>query len=162
MRLFAAPAHRAERRARIAAAAGDAGLARRLYARAFDGWENAKDVPVGIELGYAHACHASGRDADAVTAYRRVLAVRGALPLVRRNLAWSLARGDRERRLALEELDAAERETADPRALGELTLVRALVHARLGEKKRAKKLLASAADVDGDVANALRKEIEGC
>ncbi len=168
MRCFGAPAHRAERRARIAMASGDTTEARRHYARAFDGWERPADVPVAIVLGYAHACHSSRHDADAVIAYRRVLSELGALPLVRRNLSWSLARSEvggprktarRAAEDALRELDSADTETTDASALVELRLVRALVHAKLGDAKQANELVREATALSSETADALRAEI---
>jgi tetratricopeptide (TPR) repeat protein len=160
LRLFGPPAHRAERRARVAMELGDAATAKKLYEKAFAGYEDRTDAPLGVRLGHAHACHVSGAHAEAIAAYRDVLATHGAMPRVRRNLAWSLLEEGEAARDALALLEHADKEAPDDDARAEVGLLTAWALARLGERKRARELLAANTDVATEVGTQLRAEVE--
>ena len=94
-----------------------------------------------VMLGYAHASFALGDDAQAVTMYRKLLATAGQLPGVERNLAHVLVRQGKDLEEALAMLGRAEREATDAPRQHELKLLRALAHAKLGDRERARELL---------------------
>lgn len=153
MRLFAAPAHAAERRGLVAAETGDAAAARGAYREALDGYP-ADRAPVAVRLGLAHACFAMGDDREAILFYRSVLRNDGRFPRVARNLAHALARRGEELDFAEELAEEALRESNDASA----KLVRALVHAKRGERSPARKLLKAARRAEG--VDALREDVE--
>jgi hypothetical protein len=155
LRLFAPPALRAERRAMVLLECGDAHGARECYREVID--ELGSAAPPRVVLGCAHASFATGDDATAIALYRRVLDSVGALPGVERKLAHALVRQGEDLRAALEIFERTEREL-DPEQREELTLLRALAFAKLGESARAKELLGQAGP--GTAASAdLRAEI---
>lgn len=158
MRLFAPPALVAERRGFVAAETGAPARAREAYLAALEGY-GPGEAPLAVRLGLAHACYALGDDDEAIRAYRSVMNDAGGLPRVAQSLAHALARrGDdlnEAERLADELLrDAGERASAEVR------LLRALVHAKRGQKAPARKLLTACRDADGELAKRLRAEVE--
>jgi tetratricopeptide (TPR) repeat protein len=157
LRMFGPIALRAARRAMVAAETGDAGAARTEFARAIGGWENLEDAPFALRLGYAHACHAVGDDAEAIAAYEKVLAERGALPRVRKNLAHALIRDGKGLRDALSVLDVADREASEATDKAELALLRAWALNALGQKKKAKRILSAHTEVDTPLAEEVRE-----
>jgi len=160
LRLFGPVALRAARQGMVAAETGDAEAARLHFARAHDGWEDPKDVPFAVTVGWAHACYGVGDDTEAIAAYRKVLDERGALPRVRKNLAHSLIRRGDAIRDALSVLDQADVEASDPTEKAELGLLRAWALSDLGQKKKAARLLKAHADVDTDLAEEARTACE--
>lgn len=156
LRVFGPVALRAARRGMVAAETGDHAEARAEYARAIGGWENPDDAPFAVKLGYAHACHGVGDDGEAIAAYEKVLAERGALPRVRKNLAHSLIRDGKGLRDALAVLDIADREASDAIDKAELVLLRAWALHALGQKKKAKRLLTAHTEVDTPLAEEAR------
>jgi len=160
MRLFAPGALVAERRGMVAAEQGRPGEARRAYRKAMRGYEESEHAPVSVQLGYAHASYTLGDDPEAVLVYRRLLAVEGALPGVRRNLAHALIRTRESLREALGLLEAARREVSTEAARAEITLMEALGEARLGNRATAKSLSARVGDVDTPLGAELRVELD--
>jgi tetratricopeptide (TPR) repeat protein len=158
MRLFAPPAVRAERHALVSAENGRPAAAREGYRLALR--EQGKHAPLRVLLGYAHACYALGDDAEAIRVYRELIEHAGALPGVRRNLAHALVRhGDSLREaLAMIERDAAQ--DLGPGRAAERDLLRAVAHAKLGERERARELLEQSGTAEGELASALRLELE--
>ncbi len=155
MRLFEAPARVAERRGLVAAESGDPRAARDAYRAALEGYGEGK-APLAVRLGLAHASYALGDDAAAMEGYRAVLASGASLPRVSRNLAHVLARRG-------EDLGEAEGLVEQLLAGGgppDLVLLRALVHAKKGQRGPARKLLKKTADAEGEAAAALRAEVE--
>ena len=158
MRLFAPPALVAERRGLVAAEVGSAERARAAYLDALEGY-GPGEAPLSVRLGLAHACYALGDDEEAIRNYRAVVEKSGGLPQVAQRFAHALARHGQ----ALDEAERmAERLLADagddPPA--ERVLLRALVHAKRGQKGPARKLVKGTAEADGDLAAQLRGEIE--
>jgi tetratricopeptide (TPR) repeat protein len=159
MRFFSPPGVRAERRALVAAESGDAATAWEAYRVALREYDGA--APLRVLLGYAHASYALGRDAEAIRVYRRLLDTAGALPGVERNLAHALVRHGEAIREALELIERVERPSDDAQRRGEMLLVRALAHAKLGERERANELAQEGAGTQGELASALRDELRG-
>ena len=157
MRLFANPALRAERHALVAAENGQHQLARASYRTALSG--HGKSPPLRVLLGYAHACYAIADDVEAIRVYRELLSQVGTLPSVRRNLVHSLVRHGSSLHEALELMDSeggsggGSGRPLDP----ELALMRALAHAKLGERERARELMAAAEHANGELALSLRR-----
>ena len=158
MRLFAPPAVAAERRAVVAAENGRAGEARAGYRAALQ--EYGKRAPLRVLLGYAHACYATADDREAIRVYRELLVQEGMLPGVRRNLAHALVRRGEELREALALIDGESALGGVPSRGHELDLLRAVAHAKLGERDRARELLERSAEVEGDFALSLRVELQ--
>ncbi len=158
MRMFSAPAVRAERRAVVAAENGHPAEARAAYRNALR--EQPSGAPLRVLLGYAHACYALGDDVEAIRVYRELLDQAGSLPGVRRNLAHALVRhGDSLREaLSLIEGDLALDTGSERKA--ERDLLRAVAHAKLGERERARELAEQSAQAQGDLAVALRVELQ--
>lgn len=157
MRLFAAPALVAQRRGMVASELGHASAARAAFEEASEGWGG--EPPLAVRLGLAHASFALRDDGEAIRHYRRVLGEAPGLPHVARNLAHALARhGD--------DLVEAERLSADllakagDGASAELALLRALVHAKRGQRGPARKLLRATEDATGLAVESLRAEVE--
>jgi tetratricopeptide (TPR) repeat protein len=157
LRLFGPKAFRAARRAMVAAETGDLEGARTEFARASDGWEDPKNVPFAVRVGYAHACYATRDYPEAVVAYRKVLEERVALPRMRKNLAHALIEEGDGLRDALEVLDRADKEASDPDEKKELALLRAWALHAMGQKKKAKRLFKANADVDTELAARARE-----
>ncbi len=155
MRLFEAPARVAERRGIVAAETGDPEGARDAYQEALEGYGEGA-APRAVHLGLAHASYALGDDDAAIRGYRAVLSSGASLPRVARNLAHALARHGQDLGQAERLVEQLLRETSAPPA--ELVLLRALVHARKGQRGPARKLLASA-EGEGDAASQLREEV---
>lgn len=135
MRLFAPPALVAERRALVASENGRMVAALSAYSEAMQ--EYGDDAPLRVLLGYAHACFDSGRDEEAVRVYRQLLQSASGLPGVEPKLARAMVRSGEELRAALALLARLEAQGEGPEAQAELTLVRALAHAKLGESEHA-------------------------
>lgn len=154
MRLFAAPAIVAERRGLVAAEVGAPERARDAYLAALEGY-GPGEAPLSVRLGLAHACYALGDDEEAIRHYRAVVAESGGLPQVAQRFAHALARRG-------EALDEAER-MAEPLLAGdpppERLLIRALVHAKRGQARQARKLLARCAGAEGESVTQLRAEV---
>lgn len=160
MRMFARPHVRAERHALVAAENGLHDRARVSYRVALRGHEGA--APLRVLLGYAHACHATADDGEAIRVYRQLLSQVGTLPSVRRNLAHSLVRHGTALREALELMEGEAGNTpgsARPRD-PEIDLMRALAHAKLGEHDRARELMALAEHASSELAQSLRRELQ--
>ena len=153
MRLFAAPAVSAERRAVVAAENGLPREARAGYRIALQ--EHGRLAPLRVLLGYAHACYELRDDAEAIRAYRDLLVQTTALPGVRRNLAHSLVRRGEALREALELIDA---EGGGPGP--ERELLRAVAYAKLGERTRASELAEQTRGAEGELAESLRIELQ--
>lgn len=155
MRLFAPPALVSERRGMLEAESGAPRRARAAYRAALEGYPE-DEAPVSVRLGMAHASYLLGDDHEAIAHYRAVLRDAGSFPNLERNLARALARLGEEpkeaERLAQKALQQAP---ADP----QVRLVRALVHARRGQRGPARKLLAATRDADGEELDELREEI---
>ena len=83
LRLFAAPALRAERKAMMLAEVGEARGAHAAYREAYE--EHAGHAPLRVILGYAHASFAVGDDRSAIHALPKPLSSAGTLPGVERN-----------------------------------------------------------------------------
>src|SRR5437762_3203674 len=83
------------------------------------------------------ACYALGEDAEAIRVYRGLLSHATALPGVRHNLAFALVRRGEALREALELIDRDADGAPAPERLAELDLLRAVAHAKLGERERA-------------------------
>ncbi len=158
MRLFSPPAVRAERLAMVLAELGRTAAARSAYQEALD--EYGKAAPLRVMLGYAHASFALRDDVAAVPMYRKLLDTAGTLPGVERNLAHALVRLGEDLPDTLPMLLRAERENHDPVRALELKLVRALAHAKLGDKAEAQALLAAADAATGPTADALRSDLQ--
>jgi hypothetical protein len=158
MRLFSSPAIRAERRAVVAAENGQPAEARSGYRIALR--DQGGRAPLRVLLGYAHACYALADDAEAIRVYRELLDHAGSLPGVRRNLAHALVRhGDSLREaLTLIERDAVK--DAAPERVAERDLLRAVAHAKLGERERARELAEQSGQAQGELALALRIELQ--
>lgn len=158
MRLFSPPAVSAERRAVAAAENGMPHEARAGYLVALTGY--GKQAPLRVLLGYAHACYSVGDDVSAIKTYRELLEHAGALPGVRRNLAHALVRSGESLReaLALMDVDAAQ-DSAGTRG-AERDLMRALAHAKLGERERATELAERTAPVESELAESLRVDLQ--
>jgi tetratricopeptide (TPR) repeat protein len=156
--LFGPPALRGERRGLVAAETGDPRAARAAFKRAIDAYDRRADVPLSVEIGFAHAAFALREDRLAVDAYERLLGRAEALPRVRQNLAHALIR--REARIgdALDLLADAERHAVGVSAGAEIELLRGLAEAKQGRRKAARKRLASVAELEGH--DALRAEVE--
>ena len=161
MRLFSPPAVSAERRAVVAAENGLMREAKAGYMVALDA--HGKRAPLRVLLGYAHACYSLGDDVHAIATYRELLDHAGALPGVRRNLAHALVRRGESLREALEliDMDAG----TDTTRGAERDLMRALAHAKLGERERACELAERSAGADSELAESLRvalqRELDG-
>ncbi|MBX3272904.1 MAG: hypothetical protein KF729_21760 [Sandaracinaceae bacterium] len=153
MHLFAPPARVAERRGMVAAETGAPDRARAAYRAAIGGYPEDR-APVAVRLGLAHACYALGDDREAIRLYRAILKAEGTFPHVERRLAHALARRGEALEDAEELADAARRQLDD----AEAQLVRALVHARRGQRGPAKKLLRGARRAEG--VDRLREEVE--
>jgi len=158
MRLFGAPVLVAERAGLVAWESGDAARARHAYKDALDAYGS--NAPASVLVGYAHACHAVGDDREAVRAYERVLKSVGGIPRVHRNLAHALARTADEPREALRVADEALERCNDDVLSAELRLVKAIAHARLGDRLRARKLLREVEGREGGDIGSLREEAE--
>lgn len=155
MRLFAAPAVVAERRGLVAAELGAPERAREAYLAALEGYPQG-EAPLSVRLGLAHACYALGDDEEAIRHYRAVHASAGGLPRVKQSFAHALARRG-------ESLDEAEKMAEELLASGEeppRLLLRALVHAKRGQKRAAKDLLERTADASDPLSEQLRAEID--
>jgi hypothetical protein len=140
MRLFAPPGLRAERKAMVLAESGDARGARDAFREAHE--EHAGKPPLRVLLGYAHASFTLRDDSRAIELYRALLIAGGALPGVERNLAHALVRSGEDLEEAIALLARCEREPSpEPRQI-ELKLLRGIAHAKLGERERARALLA--------------------
>jgi len=158
MRLFAPPAVSSERRAVVAAEVGRPREARAYYRVAL--LEHGKRAPLRVLLGYAHACYSLGEDVEAIASYRELLTHAAALPGVRRNLAHALVRRGEALREALSLIDAdAALDAGVDRGL-ERDLLRAVAHAKLGERERACELAQRTTGAEGDAATALRLELQ--
>jgi tetratricopeptide (TPR) repeat protein len=157
MRLFSPPALVAERRGVVAAESDRPAEARAGFRSAM--LEYGPAAPLRVLLGYAHACYALGDDAEAIRVYRQLLEQQGALPGVKRNLAHAMVRRGQFLREALELIDRVEGESEDPQRRGELSLVRALAHAKLGEHERAQALLDDHVEVQGELADHIREQV---
>lgn len=157
MRLFAPPAVRAERHALVAAETGHMQEARASYRRAHR--EYGARPPLRVLLGYAHACYALGDDAEAIRTYRGLLAQTGSLPGVQRNLAHALVRHGESLREALELIDSEPQSGAAPERKAELDLLRAVAHAKLGDRDTARALLEQCPAVQGGQVAELRAEL---
>lgn len=158
MRLFAPPAVTAERRAVVAAETGDMGEAKLSYRRAH--LEYGAHAPLRVLLGYAHACYALGDDGEAIRVYRGLLKQTGTLPGVQRNLAHAMVRRGESLREALQLIDADQTTSNTPERNAELDLLRAVAHAKLGERDRASALLEQCGAANGEQASALRAELQ--
>ncbi len=158
MRLFAAPVLVAERAGLVAWESGRPADARHAYKDALDVYGSA--APANVLVGYAHACHAVGDDKEAVRAYELVLKSVGGIPRVHRNLAHALARTADEPREALRVADEALDRCTDDVLSAELRLVKAIAHARLGDRLRARKLLREVEGREGGEIETLRAEAE--
>jgi hypothetical protein len=157
MRWFAAPAVSAERRAVVAAENGRAREARADYRIALHHY--GKRAPLRVLLGYAHACYATEDDAEAIRTYRELLEQVGTLPGVKRKLAHALVRRGEALREALALIDAEAPADGGP-TRQELDLMRAVAYAKLGERERAQELLAQSSAAEGELAVALRAELQ--
>ncbi len=157
MRLFSPSAVSAERKAMALAENGDAEGARAAYLDSLQ--EYGASVPLRVMLGYAHMSFALGDDAAAIPMYKKLLLSAGTLPGVERNLAHALVRSGQELVQALPMLERAERETHDPARRLELKLIRALAHAKLGDRVLAEDLLGEAEGASGESAELLREEV---
>jgi tetratricopeptide (TPR) repeat protein len=158
MRLFAPPAVAAERRAVVAAENGRAGEARAGYRAALR--EYGRRAPLRVLLGYAHACYAIADDGEAIRVYRELLVQEGMLPGVRRNLAHALVRRGEALREALELIDGENAFGSGSVQGHELDLLRAVAHAKLGERDRALELFERSSAVEGAFAVSLRAELQ--
>lgn len=159
MRLFSPPGLRAERKAMVLAESGDTRGARDAYREAHE--EHSGRPPLRVLLGYAHASFALGDDPRAIELYRALLSNGGPLPGVERNLAHALVRSGEDLEEALEILGRCEREPGPAPRQVELKLLRALAHAKRGERGRAQELLSEAgthahtAELRGEVTEIL-------
>lgn len=154
MRLFAPPAKVAARRGLVAAETGAPDVARAAYRAALAGYPEEERAPVAVRLGLAHACYALGDDREAIRLYRAILRAEGTFPRLERRLAHALARRGEDLKEAARLADEARRQSDDDEA----KLIRALVHAKRGQRGSAKKLLKAtrqAEDLDD-----LREEVE--
>jgi hypothetical protein len=158
MRLFSAPAIRAERRAVVAAENGHPAEARAGYRAALR--EHGPRSPLRVLLGYAHACYALCDDAEAIRIYRELLDQAGSLPGVRRNLAHALVRRGDSLREALTLIDRDAQQEGDSERRAERDLLRAVAHAKLGEREQARHLADRSRGGQGELALALRAELE--
>jgi hypothetical protein len=158
MRLFAPPAVAAERRAVVAAENGRAGEARAGYRAALR--EYGTRAPLRVLLGYAHACYAIADDGEAIRVYRELLVQEGMLPGVRRNLAHALVRRGEALREALDLIEGESALGDGALRSRELDLLRAVAHAKLGDRERARELLELNSEVEGDFALSLRAELQ--
>ena len=158
MRMFAPQAVRAERRAVVAAENGHVAEARADYRAALR--EHGSRAPLRVLLGYAHACYTLSDDAEAIRIYRELLDQAGSLPGVRRNLAHALVRRGDSLREALELIDRDAQHEAGAERQAECDLLRAVAHAKLGERERACELAERTGSAEGDVAAALRIELQ--
>ncbi len=164
MRFFAAPALAAERRGLIAAESGHPQRALEAYRAAVEGYGDG-EAPLSVRLGLAHASYAVGEDDEAIRSYRAVLRDNPGLPKVKTNLVHALARSGRDLAEAERLSEELLREAGDPPST-ELRMLRALVHARRGQRGPAKKLLRAAADDGGSehvetLRDELREALEG-
>ncbi|MCA9608022.1 MAG: hypothetical protein KC619_20580 [Myxococcales bacterium] len=153
MRLFAPPARVAERRGLVAAETGAPDRARVAYREAIAGYPEDR-APVSVRLGLAHACYALGDDREAIRLYRAILRAEGTFPNLERRLAHALARRGEDLKEAERLADEARRQSDDPEA----QLIRALVHARRGQRGPARKLLKATKSAEG--LDDLREEVE--
>jgi len=156
LRLFGAPAQRAERKAMVLAELGQTRAARDAYLEALE--EEPQRAPLRVMLGFAHTSFALGDDRTAIAMYRELLASAGLLPGVERNLAHALIRQGEDLHEALSLLSRAEREPSARARRAELELLRALAHAKLGDTGRARELLIEA-DERADQTESLRAEL---
>jgi hypothetical protein len=163
MRLFSPPAVSAERRAVVAAENGLPREAKAGYLVALHSY--GKPAPLRVLLGYAHACYSLGDDTQAISTYRELLEHAGALPGVRRNLAHALVRRGESLREALELMDVDAATDGHGARGAERDLMRALAHAKLGERERATELAGRSAGADSELAESLRvalqRELDG-
>jgi tetratricopeptide (TPR) repeat protein len=157
MRLFAPLAVRTERHAVVAAENGLSHEARASYRRALR--EYGPHAPLRVLLGYAHASYALGDDDEAISVYRSLLAQTGSLPGVQRNLAHAMVRRGESLREALTLIDGDAQNGATPERKAEFDLLRAVAHAKLGERDRAQALLEQSSAAQGDTALELRAEL---
>jgi hypothetical protein len=155
MRLFAPPALLAERKAMVLLECGDPLGAREAYREVVE--ELGAAAPARVVLGHAHASFSTGDDVTAIAMYRRVLEGVGALPGVERKLAHALVRQGEDLHAALALLSRTEREV-DGSARDELTLLRALAFAKLGDPERARELLGQTS-TQAEPLDALRAEV---
>ncbi|MCB9593459.1 MAG: hypothetical protein H6719_12065 [Sandaracinaceae bacterium] len=153
MRLFAAPARVAERRGLVAAETGAFDRARVAYREAVAGYPE-DHVPVAVRLGLAHACYALKDDHEAIRLYREILRSEGSFPRVERRLAHALGRRGEDLKEAARLADEARRQSDDPEA----KLIRALIHAKRGQRGPARKLLRATRDAED--LDALREDVE--
>lgn len=158
MRLFAPPAVTAERRAVVAAENGAPRDARAGYRAALR--EYGRRAPLRVLLGYAHACYAIADDGEAIRVYRQLLDQEGMLPGVRRNLAHALVRRGEELREALELIDSESGLGIASDRRHELDLLRAVAHAKLGERERARELMAQIGAAQSELASSLLAELQ--
>jgi tetratricopeptide (TPR) repeat protein len=160
MRMFAAPADLAERKAMVMLESGAYRAAQRAFREALD--ELGHSAPDKVVLGAAHASFAAGDHASAITLYRRVLTGVGALPGVERKLALALVRNGEDLGTAVEILARTQHEVSAGAPRQELLLVSALAHAKLGEAELAQAALNRALEqgaVESDAAKDLHLEI---
>ncbi len=156
MRLFAPPALVAERGGLVEAENGRSARAQAAYRAAQEGYGD-DAAPLSVRLGLAHASYALGDDDAAIAAYRTVLREAPSLPRVKANLTHALARSGRDLSEAEQLAEEVLRESSGESA--ELSLLRALVHARRGQKGPAKKILRACEGAEGDRARVLRDEV---
>jgi hypothetical protein len=116
------------------------------------------EAPLSARLGLGHASYAIGDDSEAIGVYRALLDEAPGLPRVKANLTHALARTGRELGEAERLADELLREAGETPA-AELSLLRALVHAKRGQKGPARKILRACKGAPGERAGALRDEI---
>jgi hypothetical protein len=158
MRLFSPAAQLSERNAMVLLESGQTLQARAAYRDALS--ELGSGASARVLLGHAHASFATGDDAAAISSYRRVLATVGALPGVERKLACALVRHGEDLRAALALLDRAGPELGQSAERQELALWRALAFAKLGDRARARELMAQVAEARSPSAIELRAQIQ--
>jgi tetratricopeptide (TPR) repeat protein len=142
MRLFAPVAVSAERQGMVARENGRHAEARGAFALAQR--SQGRAAPLAVRLGYAHACFAVGDDLAAIDAYRALIEAGDLLPGVERNLAHALIRQGQQLEEALGLLQRTEDTRRSPAERAEVDLVRALAHAKLGQRVEAERLLSAA------------------
>jgi hypothetical protein len=79
---------------------------------------------------------------------------------VQRNLAHAMVRRGESLREALQLLDADQTTSNTPERNAEIDLLRAVAHAKLGERERASALLEQCGAANGERASALRAELQ--
>ncbi len=155
MRALAAPAAVAERRGLVFAEAGQPQRARAAFRAAFDAYPEGR-APVAVRLGLAHASYAMGDDHTSIQIYREILRTEGSYPRLARHLAHSLARRGEDLKHAEELAEETLRESAD----AEAKLIRALVHAKRGQRGPARKLLKATREASGGDASSARAQLD--